>query len=118
MIENGPIKDNLPSASLANLHQTEIAPFPLSVLPAPLWTKFTTSCEDLLTPTKSRTVRGSEFLVSFGLFSGFHLRFLLTGRSPKDFEHKVTKKTKDLSCPLYSLRFLCFLLFIPSVPSA
>src|SRR5882724_1776452 len=39
-------------------------------------------------------------------------------RSPKDSEHTITKKTKDLSYRLYSLRFLGFLLFIISVPSA
>ena len=36
---------------------------------------------------------------------------------PKDSQHKITKKTKA-SCHLYSLRFLGFLLFITSVPSA
>jgi hypothetical protein len=40
------------------------------------------------------------------------------GRSPKESEHKVTKKTKDVSYDLYRLRFLGFLLFTPSPLSA
>jgi len=70
-----------------------------------------------LTRIKSRTVASIRIFSVLWLFGGLNLLFVRIGDSPKDFEHKITKKTKGLSCHLYSLRFLGFLLFITFVPS-
>src|SRR5439155_20621268 len=51
------------------------------------------------------------------LFGELTLLYVWSSGSPKHVEHKITKKTKGLSCHLYSLRFLGFLLFITFVPS-
>ena len=49
-----------------------------------------------MTRIKSRTVASIRIFSVLWLFGGLNLLFVRIGDSPKDFEHKITKKTKRL----------------------